>query len=276
MLTRREITTASSPGDTSVLLSGKTGPSLVDEGGLQGLPTPAMHQLPKVALMFLTRGEMPLEPIWADFLAAAAAVVRSAGIAAGQLGWEALFALYVHPPPDFPGYTPGSLFAGREVANRTAVQWGQHSVVRGISLLCWRCAPQILLFTRPSVKLLCIGCLAFRPAGAGAAPVAAACPSLLRAHGASVTLGWRESAGLHGHSKDVTLTCLQVTAERALLVAALRDPLNQRFVLLSDSCIPLYHPATIYLQVLGEPRSRVNACSNQSNPDDGRQRMDFR
>ncbi len=65
-------------------------------------------------------------------------------------------------------------------------------------------------------------------------------------------------------------------AERALLAAALSDPLNQRFVLLSDSCLPLYPPATIYLQLVAEQRSRVNACSNKSDPSNAKRRMDYR
>ena len=48
--------------------------------------------------------------------------------------------------------------------------------------------------------------------------------------------------------------------ERALLRAALGDPLNQRFVLLSDSCIPLDPAPLVHLQLMAEWRSRINAC----------------
>jgi hypothetical protein len=88
-----------------------------------------------------------------------------------------------------------------------------------------------------------------------------------------------------------------VDAERALLRAALRDPLNQRFALLSgaqagpaamrsllpacpvtscprpcltlqssvlprpsESCIPLYSGPAVYAQLMWEQRSRINAC----------------
>lgn len=114
--------------------------------------------------MFLTRGPMPLEPIWADFLAAAGTAVqaghaadgsngnsssiggggspaagREGGSGAGTRGawtpewpqrapWETLFSLYAHPPPGF-AYPNSSLFAGREVEGRAEVEWGQHSVV---------------------------------------------------------------------------------------------------------------------------------------------------
>lgn len=36
------------------------------------------------------------------------------------------------------------------------------------------------------------------------------------------------------------------------------DRLNQRFVHLSESCIPLYPPALIYMQLLHEQKSRVH------------------
>ena len=51
-----------------------------------------------------------------------------------------------------------------------------------------------------------------------------------------------------------------VVAARSLLAAALADPANQRFLLLSESGVPLYPPATIHAQLLSEGRSRVNAC----------------
>ena len=53
-----------------------------------------------------------------------------------------------------------------------------------------------------------------------------------------------------------------VDATRALLRAALRDPANQRLVLLSESGVPLYPPAATHQQLLAERRSRINACAN--------------
>ena len=58
--------------------------------------------------------------------------------------------------------------------------------------------------------------------------------------------------------------CLQIDAERALLRAALRDPLNQRFMFLSDSCVPLYSAPLVYTQLMLEGRSRVNPCRQGS------------
>lgn len=51
-----------------------------------------------------------------------------------------------------------------------------------------------------------------------------------------------------------------VSATRVLLAAAAADPSVQRFVLLSESDIPLYDPLTLHAQLMAEQRSRVNAC----------------
>ncbi|GAB4823196.1 hypothetical protein N2152v2_010242 [Parachlorella kessleri] len=153
---------------------------------------------PKVALMFLTRGPMPLEPVWRAFLSAPGLAwpappategsqdnssggsqdssSGSSSTAGSSVG--PLFSMYVHCPPGFE-YPEGSLFAGHEIPERVLVRWGQ------------------------STELL---------------------------------------------------------AEVLLVQAALGDPLNQRFVLLSESCIPLYPVATVYAQLMSEGRSRVNTC----------------
>ena len=51
-----------------------------------------------------------------------------------------------------------------------------------------------------------------------------------------------------------------VEATRALMRASLEDPLNQKFVLLSEAGIPLYPPDLIYLQLMSEDKSRINSC----------------
>ncbi|XP_027363551.1 glycosyltransferase BC10-like [Abrus precatorius] len=50
-----------------------------------------------------------------------------------------------------------------------------------------------------------------------------------------------------------------IQAERLLLAAALEDPANQRFVLLSDSCVPLYNFSYVYNYVMVSPRSFVDS-----------------
>ncbi|XP_057431597.1 glycosyltransferase BC10-like [Lotus japonicus] len=50
-----------------------------------------------------------------------------------------------------------------------------------------------------------------------------------------------------------------IQAERLLLEAALEDPANQRFVLLSDSCVPLYNFSYVYNYVMVSPKSFVDS-----------------
>ncbi|KAK9842052.1 hypothetical protein WJX81_006318 [Elliptochloris bilobata] len=183
--------------------------------------------MPKVALLFLARGAMPLEPAWREFLEAAAltepvslqrytamlpvdasnemvptelvdagrGAAATAAVAAGEgapgsvVDRQRLFSVYIHPPPGY-SYSPGSVFAGLEVPNRVTVMWAQYSVVE---------------------------------------------------------------------------------AERRLLQAALLDPLNQRFVLLSEACLPIYPPHLLWAQLMAEDKARVNACATPT-PEDAERR----
>ena len=52
-------------------------------------------------------------------------------------------------------------------------------------------------------------------------------------------------------------------AVKRLLEASLEEPLNQRFVVLSESSVPLYPPQTVYRQLLSETFSRINACNSK-------------
>lgn len=61
-----------------------------------------------------------------------------------------------------------------------------------------------------------------------------------------------------------------------LLRAALVNPRNQRFVLLSETCVPLYTAAVVWAQLMGERRSRSNTCANPADPNDAATRMDYR
>ncbi|KAL9236599.1 hypothetical protein vseg_011246 [Gypsophila vaccaria] len=61
----------------------------------------------------------------------------------------------------------------------------------------------------------------------------------------SIQVAWGESS--------------MIEAERLLLDEALKDPANQRFVLLSDSCVPLYNFSYIYNYVVGSPKSFVDS-----------------
>ena len=55
-----------------------------------------------------------------------------------------------------------------------------------------------------------------------------------------------------------------VEAAVAMLRAALANPLNQRFIMLSEACAPLYPPEVMYVQLLSEDKVRMDACKESS------------
>ena len=57
-------------------------------------------------------------------------------------------------------------------------------------------------------------------------------------------------------------------AEVNLLAAALQDPMAQRFVTLSESCVPIYPAEASWLQLMAQPLSRINACLDQNSQGD--------
>ncbi|OAY82544.1 hypothetical protein ACMD2_25583 [Ananas comosus] len=128
----------------------------------------------KVAFMFLTRGRMPLAPLWQRFFH----------------GHDSrLFSVYVHAPPEFTEEPPrGSVFFQRRIPSKP-VQWGESSMV---------------------------------------------------------------------------------DAERRLLANALLDPSNCRFVLLSDSCIPLFNFSAAYGYLAGSHLSFVSSFDDPGSAGRGR------
>ena len=46
-----------------------------------------------------------------------------------------------------------------------------------------------------------------------------------------------------------------------MLREALREPRNQRFMLLSDSGVPLYPPTAMWQHLMGISKSRIDACN---------------
>ena len=55
-----------------------------------------------------------------------------------------------------------------------------------------------------------------------------------------------------------------VEATRHLLWEAFRDPLNTRFLLISESDIPIYDPLTLWQQLQAESHSRLDTCKHQN------------
>lgn len=149
-------------------------------------------QLPKVALLFLTRGPMPLESIWRDFLGVDSNYTPLENVAT-TAAWQKYFSIYVHTAPGFK-YPPESIFAPFTVKDPVQAQWGDHSII---------------------------------------------------------------------------------DAERKLIKAALEEPLNSYFVLLSETHVPLYSASATYLHFATAEHSRIHACGNSSEADRNR-RMTYR
>jgi len=51
-----------------------------------------------------------------------------------------------------------------------------------------------------------------------------------------------------------------VAALKELITSALEDRLNQKFMLISESGIPLYPGETMWVELMVEEKSRINAC----------------
>ncbi|PIN26959.1 hypothetical protein CDL12_00281 [Handroanthus impetiginosus] len=67
---------------------------------------------PKIAFMFLTRGPLPMAPLWERFFK----------------GNEKLYSIYVHTFPSYrPDFPPSSVFYGRQIPSQVA-EWGRMSM----------------------------------------------------------------------------------------------------------------------------------------------------
>ncbi|KAG8380052.1 hypothetical protein BUALT_Bualt07G0153400 [Buddleja alternifolia] len=67
---------------------------------------------PKIAFMFLTRGPLPMSPLWEKFLK----------------GNEKLYSIYIHSLPSYkPDFPTSSVFYGRQIPSQVA-EWGRMSM----------------------------------------------------------------------------------------------------------------------------------------------------
>ncbi|OMO51763.1 Glycosyl transferase, family 14 [Corchorus capsularis] len=134
---------------------------------------PFKNYNPKIAFMFLTKGAIPLAPLWEMFFK----------------GNEGLYNIYVHPHPSYEdSVAEDSVFYGRRIPSK-AVQWGKPSMI---------------------------------------------------------------------------------DAERRLLANALLDFTNERFVLLSESCIPLFNFTTTYNYLLNTNESHIGSLDDPRKTGRGR------
>ncbi|KAK9273987.1 hypothetical protein L1049_018801 [Liquidambar formosana] len=126
------------------------------------IKTYPFRRVPKIAFMFLTKGPLPLAPLWDRFLK----------------GHEGLYSIYVHSLPSFHAEFPSSsVFYKRQIPSKVA-EWGRMS-------MC--------------------------------------------------------------------------DAERRLIANALLDVYNERFILLSESCIPVYNFSIIYHYIMRSKYSFIGA-----------------
>lgn len=162
----------------------------------------AALNIPRVALLFLTRNDVFHESMWADWFRGAsglipitalqhlgdkavdAAVRRHCTISATAplLEQQFLFNVYTHPSPSFEGYPKSSIFHQHAVPNRLETTWTSYNMTDAV---------------------------------------------------------------------------------RIMIRHALRDPSAQYFAVLSDTGVPLYPPTVVYIQLMAETRSRINACADR-------------
>ncbi|XP_057811362.1 glycosyltransferase BC10-like [Salvia miltiorrhiza] len=146
---------------------------------------PPFNRTPKIAFMFLTRGRLPLAPLWEMFFE----------------GNEGLFSIYLHTPPDST-YQPSesSLFYKRTIPSK--------SPSSPLSLSLFSLSKVIQKNLDELVQ-------------------------------------WGKSS--------------MIDAERRLLANALLDFSNERFVLLSESCIPIFNFSTVYNYLINSNQSFLSA-----------------
>ena len=82
-------------------------------------------------------------------------------------------------------------------------------------------------------------------------------------------LVWSSLAGYEISERAETWWLYSSAAMYALVHTAVHNPTNAFFIFISESCVPLYRAALVYLEVIHEPKSRLNpGC--QGAPDFGR------
>ncbi|RRT82928.1 hypothetical protein B296_00018975 [Ensete ventricosum] len=162
------------------------------------------RRVPKVAFMFLTRGPLPLSPLWEEFFK----------------GHEDLYSIYVHT---IPGYnlnvSQSSAFYGRQIPNK-------EKYLITVSIL----EDLKELFNSNMLKV-----------HLSAYTASATCTQVVR---------WGSIS--------------MVDAEKRLLANALLDFSNERFVLLSESCIPVYGFPTVYKYLMRSAHSFVQSFDENS------------
>ena len=222
--------------------------SATDPGARVGQPT--------VALLFLSAGDLAHAPTWNAWLAGAAGALRADCVAADVCA--------AHPPRRA-DEAPAAGSAGMGVVDPPGGAGKRRSLQGGSSAVAAARAAEVARLTTAVAAARAAAGLKATPSTAAPASPAGQALFTVYVHTppnatlpASSPFAGREIA-------DRVATAWGshsiVEATRRLLAAALADPRNQRFVLLSETCAPLYPAAATYAQLMAEPKSRVNACA---------------
>lgn len=190
--------------------------------------------VPQVALLFLTVADLPLNDAWIKWLAPVAGVLPA----------PALTAACRLERPNLP-----EAFAELQAAAQLGPFHGNSLLLDELTTSCQA------LTTSPDTPPL------YRQALFNV--YAHAPPDLAEYAPNSLLFGRRISHRV----PSVRISHTLVTVERYLLREALQWSANSRFVFLSESHMPLYPAAAVYMQLVHEPRARIDACPPLANSD---------
>uniref|UniRef100_A0A1D1ZSR7 Uncharacterized protein n=2 Tax=Auxenochlorella protothecoides TaxID=3075 RepID=A0A1D1ZSR7_AUXPR len=238
----------------------------------------------KVALLFLSRGSLPMEPVWKEFFEHAALLRQPPGSSPGRKTWEdgggqrhargkdSAASSIDRIPRASPH--PGGRSAGQRTAREAALPQDLRALLDESTGLLRLPDTQAMLSSDKAAEAhdthneLASGSLE--------APFSAL--SLLDPQG---PVARQDLFSVHTHTRaafafppDSVFAGTQIDrrvfvrwgqysaaeAMRRLIIAALRDPRNQRFAFLSESCAPLFPPAVVHAQLLADRLSRVSLC----------------
>lgn len=251
-------------------------------------PTKSCSELlnaPKVALMFLTRGEMPHEPAWAAWLQSARGLVPLPVAAAPGFGGcgaervKEIVAACGSGSSNSLSSATAALLKARTQGQRLA----EDGSITGMAREAEKAKEEAVVAAKRAAeggaadKSGAKAAASFSSSSSSSSPNAIVAsqhlfsvyvhaPPTFKGYPpgsvferALLPAGQRVAASWGGHDL--------VDAARSLLRAALADPLNERFVLLSESGAPTMAPSLVYMQLLGSRLSRINACEGDANDD---------
>ncbi|KAK7830993.1 hypothetical protein CFP56_027757, partial [Quercus suber] len=184
-------------------------------------------RVPKIAFMFLTKGPLPMAPLWERFFK----------------GHDGFYSIYVHAMPSCDAnYPPSSVFYRRQIPSQVT-EWGRMTMCDAERRLL---ANALLDISNEWFILLSEACIPLHN-------FSTVYSYLSRSKHSFV--GSFDEPGPYGRGRYNEKMAPLVTewgrmtmcdAERRLLANALLDISNEWFILLSEACIPLHNFSTVY------------------------------